>query len=92
MRYILERQLFMMGILHDQINILQIPLQNLAHANGVSKRNEESRKPNKIPKVYNEKLRTARMDLMFLVLFPCIFLIFNIVYWVGFLCIIPASA
>jgi len=70
----------------------EIPLQNIAHANGVSKNNEESRKPNKMPKVYNEKLRTARMDLMFLVLFPCIFLIFNIVYWVGFLYIIPTSS
>ena len=40
---------------------------------------------------YGEKVRTARMDLMFLILFPCIFFIFNIVYWVGFLYVVPKS-
>ena len=32
---------------------------------------------------------TARMDLMFLVIFPCFFLAFNIVYWLSFLYIYP---
>ena len=40
---------------------------------------------------YGEKVKTARMDLMFLILFPCIFFIFNIVYWVGFLYVVPKS-
>ena len=52
-----------------------------------TERERDRRKPNK--KAGNEKVRTARMDLMFLILFPCIFLIFNIVYWVGFLYIVP---
>ena len=50
-------------------------------------RERERKKTNK--KVGNEKVKTARLDLMFLILFPCIFLIFNIVYWVGFLYIVP---
>jgi len=77
----------------------EIPMQNLARPNGISGRNEEEKlivatdrererkKTNK--KVGNEKVKTARLDLMFLILFPCIFLIFNIVYWVGFLYIVP---
>ena len=40
---------------------------------------------------HNEKVRTARMDLMFLILFPILFFIFNIVYWVGFLYVVPET-
>ena len=42
--------------------------------------------------VHTEKVRTARMDLMFLILFPCIFVIFNLVYWIGFLYVVPKSS
>ena len=38
----------------------------------------------------DEKMGTARMDLMFLCLFPCFFLIFNMVYWLSFLWIYPS--
>jgi hypothetical protein len=37
----------------------------------------------------DDKMGTARMDLMFLVIFPCFFLAFNIVYWLSFLYIYP---
>jgi len=69
----------------------EIPLELLSHTNGVSKNDKESSKPTKSPNIRKEKMKTAKMDLMFLVLFPCIFLIFNIVYWVGFLYVIPSS-
>jgi len=74
----------------------EIPLQTVAQPNGMSARVEEEiatererdRKP-PTKKAGNEKVKTARMDLMFLILFPCIFLIFNVVYWVGFLYVVP---
>ena len=54
-----------------------------------TERERETRPAPASKKGGNEKVKTARMDLMFLILFPCIFLIFNIVYWVGFLYIVP---
>ena len=37
----------------------------------------------------DEKMRIARLDLVFLIIFPCLFGIFNVIYWASFLYIIP---
>ena len=37
----------------------------------------------------DEKLAVARLDLMFLLVFPFFFLLFNLIYWISFLYIIP---
>jgi len=36
-----------------------------------------------------EKMRIARLDLIFLIIFPCLFVLFNVIYWASFLYIIP---
>ena len=47
-------------------------------------------KKNKKAKNYaDEKLAVARLDLMFLLVFPFFFLLFNLIYWISFLYIIP---
>merc|ERR1712079_121301 len=71
----------------------EIPLQNVAQPNGISARIEEEaeNRPKQKRSFHNEKVRTARMDLMFLILFPILFFIFNIVYWVGFLYVVPET-
>ena len=66
--------------------------------NGI--RNQESyqevyaiRKKNPRPKsLVDDKLATARLDLMFLLLFPLFFVLFNLVYWFSFLYVVPGQA
>ena len=67
----------------------KVALHNITPPNGGTNGDEfVLRKKRKAPR-NDEKLSTARMDLMFLVLFPCFFLIFNLVYWFSFLYVIP---
>lgn len=47
------------------------------------------KKPKKAKNLADEKLAVARLDLMFLLLFPLFFLIFNLIYWTSFLYVIP---
>jgi len=70
----------------------QIALHNLGPPNGNhADQDQGRRKKQKKPKnMQDEKMGTARMDLMFLCLFPCFFLIFNMVYWLSFLWIYPS--
>ena len=59
----------------------------------VSTRNKETevkrKKTKKLKNQIDEKLATARLDLMFLLIFPFFFLIFNLIYWTSFLYVIP---
>ena len=54
----------------------------------VSTRNKETevkrKKTKKLKNQIDEKLATARLDLMFLLVFPFFFLIFNLIYWTRF--------
>jgi len=70
----------------------QIALHNLAPPNGNHAEADQGRrkKPKKPKNLQDEKMGTARMDLMFLCLFPCFFLVFNGVYWLSFLWIYPS--
>jgi len=59
----------------------------------VSTRNQEvdvrRKKSKKSKNLTDEKLAVARLDLMFLLLFPLFFFIFNLIYWMSFLYVIP---
>ena len=62
----------------------------LPHVSTRNKETEVKRKKAKRPKNHiDEKLATARLDLMFLLVFPFFFLIFNLIYWTSFLYVIP---
>jgi len=68
----------------------QVALHNIPPPNGNSNPEElNGRKKKKPRNLSDEKLGTARMDLMFLVIFPCFFLVFNFVYWFSFLYVFP---
>ncbi|XP_023327258.1 glycine receptor subunit alpha-2 [Eurytemora carolleeae] len=68
----------------------QIILHPLAPENGTNGDEKSGKKKKKRPKTRaEEKLGTARLDLTFLVIFPCLFLLFNIAYWLSFLYILP---
>lgn len=59
----------------------------------IATRNQEidvrRKKPKKAKNYADEKLAVARLDLMFLLVFPFFFLLFNLIYWISFLYIIP---
>ena len=40
----------------------------------------------------DQKLGTARLDLVFLVIFPLLFFLFNLIYWYSFIYFTPESA
>ena len=67
---------------------------NATQSHGVVTKHQEidaRRKKKKAKNYVDEKLATARLDLMFLLVFPFFFLIFNFIYWTSFLYIIPDS-
>ena len=76
---------------------IQIPSNGTRNAElecELSTRNQEidvrrQKKSKKAKNYADEKLAVARLDLMFLLLFPFFFLIFNLIYWISFLYIIP---
>lgn len=39
----------------------------------------------KYTNIYQDKVKTARMDLFFFILFPVLFTVFNVIYWIVFL-------
>jgi len=66
--------------------------QTQAHSVVTKHQEIDARRKKKKAKNYvDEKLATARLDLMFLLVFPFFFLIFNLIYWTSFLYIIPDS-
>jgi len=70
----------------------QVALHNIPPPNGnpnPEELNLRKQKQRKQKNLSDEKLGTARMDLMFLVLFPCFFLVFNLIYWFSFLYVFP---
>jgi len=70
----------------------QVALHNIPPPNGNPNPEEfnlRKQKQRKQKNLSDEKLGTARMDLMFLVLFPCFFLVFNLIYWFSFLYVFP---
>lgn len=76
--------------LHLVDQVPQVALHNIPPPNGNSNPEElNGRKKKKPRNLSDEKLGTARMDLMFLVIFPCFFLVFNFVYWFSFLYVFP---
>ena len=63
-------------------------VQNVPSANGNIYPDETEyikKKKRKVPSISDEKIGIARMDLMFLIIFPCFFLVFNFIYWFSFL-------
>ena len=49
------------------------------------------KKTPRVKSLVDDKLATARLDLMFLLLFPCFFVLFNLVYWFSFLYVVPGQ-
>ena len=43
------------------------------------------KKSKKVSNIADEKIDVARMDLIFLIIFPFLFILFNCVYWFSFL-------
>ena len=49
------------------------------------------KKQARVKSIADDKLATARLDLMFLLLFPIFFVLFNLVYWFSFLYVVPGQ-